>query len=132
MKALDTNVLIRFLVADDEKQARIVRNLFKQAETNQQALFVPLLVTLEMVWVLESVYNIPRHSILDTFQKLLLMPVLSFDGQVALQNAIQSAKNGSEDLSDLLIAHTAVQSGCSSVLTFDKQASDFKFFQLLA
>jgi predicted nucleic-acid-binding protein len=132
MKALDTNVLIRFLVADDEKQARIVRNLFKQAETNQQILFVPLLVTLEMVWVLESVYDIPRDNILDTFQKLLLMPILSFDGQVALQNAIQSAKTGSEDLSDLLIAHAAVQSGCSSVLTFDKKASDFKFFQLLA
>lgn len=132
MKALDTNVLVRFLVADDEKQARIVRNLFKQAETNQQILFVPLLVTLEMVWVLESVYDIPRDNILDTFQKLLLMPILSFDGQVALQNAIQSAKNGSEDLPDLLIAHAAVQSGCSSVLTFDKKASDFKFFQLLA
>lgn len=132
MKALDTNVLVRFLVADDEKQARIVRNLFKQAETNQQILFVPLLVTLEMVWVLESVYDIPRDNILDTFQKLLLMPILSFDGQVALQNAIQSAKNGSEDLPDLLIAHTAVQSGCSSVLTFDKKASDFKLFQLLA
>jgi len=132
MKALDTNVLVRFLVADDEKQARIVRNLFKQAETNQQILFVPLLVTLEMVWVLESVYDIPRDNILDTFQKLLLMPILSFDGQVALQNAIQSAKNGSEDLPDLLIAHAAVQSGCSSVLTFDKKASDFKLFQLLA
>jgi len=132
MKALDTNVLVRFLVADDEKQARIVRNLFKQAETNQQILFVPLLVTLEMVWVLESVYDIPRDNILDTFQKLLLMPILSFEGQVALQNAIQSAKNGSEDLPDLLIAHTAVQSGCSSVLTFDKKASDFKLFQLLA
>ncbi len=132
MKALDTNVLVRFLVADDEKQARIVRNLFKQAETNQQILFVPLLVTLEMVWVLESVYDIPRDNILDTFQKLLLMPILSFEGQVALQNAIQSAKNGSEDLPDLLIAHAAVQSGCSSVLTFDKKASDFKLFQLLA
>ncbi len=132
MKALDTNVLIRFLVVDDEKQARIVHDLFRQAETNQQALFVPSLVTLEMVWVLESVYDISRNHILDAFQKLLLMPILSFDAQEVLQHVIQSARNGSEDLADLLIAHAAVQSGCSTVLTFDKKAAGFKLFQLLA
>jgi len=132
MKALDTNVLIRFLVADDEKQACIVRDLFKQAETDKQTLFVPSLVTLEMIWVLESVYDIPRHNILDAFQKLLLMPILSFDAQAVLQNVIQSAQNGSEDLSDLLIALAAVESGCSSVLTFDRKASGFRFFELLA
>jgi len=132
MKALDTNVLIRFLVADDEKQACIVRDLFKQAETDKQTLFVPLLVTLEMIWVFESVYDISRQSILDAFQKMLLMPILSFDGQAALQNVILSARDGSEDLSDLLIAHAAVESGCSSVLTFDKKASGFRVFELLA
>jgi len=132
MKALDTNVLVRFLVMDDEKQARIVRDLFKQAEANQQVLFVPLLVMLEMVWVFESVYDISRNHILDALQKLLLMPILSFDAQEVLQHVIQSARNGSEDLADLLIAHAAVQSGCSTVLTFDKKASTFKLFQLLA
>jgi len=132
MKALDTNVLIRFLVMDDEKQARIVRDLFKRTETEQQRLFVPLPVALEMIWVLESVYNISRQHILDALQKLLLMPVLSFDAQEVLQHVIQSARNGSEDLADLLIAHAAAQSGCSSILTFDKKASGFQLFQLLA
>ncbi|PIP02734.1 MAG: VapC toxin family PIN domain ribonuclease [Zetaproteobacteria bacterium CG12_big_fil_rev_8_21_14_0_65_54_13] len=132
MKALDTNILIRFLVADDEKQAGIVRTLFKQAELKQQKLYVPLLVMLEMLWVLASVYRIPRNKILDAIQNLLLLPVLSFDRQVAVQNFLHSAKKGNEDLSDLLIAHAAVEAGCSSVLTFDKKASGFKYFQLLA
>jgi len=132
MKALDTNVLIRFLVADDEKQACIVRDLFKQAEAKRDVLFVPLPVTLEMIWVLESVYDISRQDILDALQKLLLMPVLSFDAQEALQHLIQSAQRGSEDLADLLIAHAAIQSGCSTVLTFDRKASKFMHFQLLA
>ncbi len=51
MNALDTNVLIRFLVADDEKQANRVRLLFKQAEADQQKLYVPVLVVLEMLWI---------------------------------------------------------------------------------
>jgi predicted nucleic-acid-binding protein len=132
VKALDTNVLIRFLVADDEKQADMVRVLFKQAELKQQKLYVPLLVVLEMLWVLESVYRIPRNRILEALQNLLLLPVLSFDGQVALQDFLHSAKNGKEDLSDLLIAYAAVEAGCASVLTFDKIASGFKHFQLLS
>jgi len=131
MKAIDTNVLVRFLVKDDQKQAEIVRNLFKQVETDQGKLFISLLVILEVIWVLESVYEISRQDILGAFQNLLLMPVLSFDGQMALQAFIQSARSGKEGLADLLIAHVAVESGCSGVLTFDKKASGFKLFQLL-
>jgi len=131
VKALDTNVLVRFLVADDERQAEMVRTLFKQTALKQQKLFVPLLVVLELLWVLASVYHIPRNKILDALQNMLLMPVLSFDNQAALQDFIHSAKNGKEDLSDLLIAHAAVESGCDTVLTFDKKASGFRHFQLL-
>ncbi len=132
MKALDTNILVRFLIVDDQQQAEMVRTLFKQAEAEQKKLYVPLLVTLEMIWVLASVYRIPRNQILEALQKLLLMPVLQFDGQAALQGFIHAAKNGKEDLSDLLIAHAAIESGCDSVLTFDKKASGFKHFELLA
>ncbi|HDM77459.1 MAG TPA: PIN domain-containing protein, partial [Deltaproteobacteria bacterium] len=60
MKGIDTNILIRFLVGDDELQAKTVYNLFKRAEAEKKELFVPLLVMLELIWVLESVYDIPR------------------------------------------------------------------------
>jgi len=131
MKGLDTNVLVRFLVRDDENQAAIVRNVFKQAEQDQTKLFVPLLVVLEMIWVLESVYEIQRRQILDAFQSMLFMPVLSFDARMELQNFVQLARRRSEELADLLIAHACRQSGCECVLTFDKKASGFDFFQLL-
>ena len=52
MKALDTNVLVRFLVKDDEQQAKTVYRLFKQAESKAEAFFIPILVVLETVWVL--------------------------------------------------------------------------------
>ena len=57
MKALDTNVIIRFLVRDDKQQAEIVYRLFKRVERKNETLFVPLLVVLETLWVLESVYD---------------------------------------------------------------------------
>jgi len=98
----------------------------------QQKLFVLLLVVLELFWVLDSVYQIPRSRVLDALQNMLLMPVLSFDSQAALQGFIHSAKNGNKDLFDLLIAHAALESGCGTTLTFDKKASGFRHFQLMS
>ena len=131
MKALDTNVLVRFLVRDDKKQAEIVYRLFKRAESRNDPFFVPLLVVLETIWVLESVYEIPREEIRASLQKLLLMPILIFEAQSALQRTLSSAQTNKIDLADLLIAHSAKFSNCDGVLTFDKKASKFTLFEQL-
>ena len=131
MKALDTNVLIRFLVRDNEQQAEIIYRIFKQAESDKKVLFVPLLVVLETVWVLESVYKISRQEILDSINDLILMPILEFEAQSAIMSFVSSARESKMDLSDLLIAHSARFSGCECVLTFDKRVSDFGLFELL-
>ncbi|MDL1982448.1 MAG: type II toxin-antitoxin system VapC family toxin [Deltaproteobacteria bacterium] len=132
MKALDTNVLVRFLVRDDERQAETIYRIFKQAESVKGVFFVPLLVVLETVWVLESVYKIPRQEILYSINELILMPILEFETQSAILNFVSSARETKMDLSDLLIAHSAKFSGCECVLTFDKRASNFGLFELLS
>ena len=131
MKALDTNVLVRFLVRDDKKQAEIVYRLFKRAESKNEPFFVPLLVVLETIWILESVYEIPREEIRGSLQKLLLMPILIFEAQSVLQRTLSSAQTNKIDLADLLIAHSAKFSNCDGVLTFDKKASKFALFEQL-
>lgn len=131
MKAVDTNVLVRFLVRDDEKQAKAVYKKFKQAEANKEVLFIPVLVVLETVWVLESVYDVTRQEILDSIDQLLQMPILEFEAQSAIRSFVSSAQKNITDLSDLLIAHCARSSGCECVITFDKRASSFALFELL-
>lgn len=131
MKALDTNVLVRFLVKDDERQSEIVYRAFKQAETDKNTFFVPLLVVLETLWVLDSVYNIARNGILDSINEVLLMPILKFEAQATIQRFIFLARENKIDLSDILIACSAKLAGCISVLTFDKKASRFEHFELI-
>ena len=131
MKALDTNVLVRFLVKDDERQSKIVYNAFKQAETDKNTFFVPLLVVLETLWVLDSVYNIARNNIIDSINEILLMPILKFEAQATIQRFIFLARENKIDLSDVLIACSAKLSGCKCVLTFDKKASRFEPFELI-
>jgi predicted nucleic-acid-binding protein len=131
MKALDTNILVRFLVKDDERQAQVVYKLFKQTESGKGMLFISLAVVLETIWVLESVYNVSRKEIIEAFTELLSMPILKFESQPAVQAFTTSAMNASADLVDLLIAQCAYYSGCESVLTLDKRASNSAFFELL-
>ena len=131
MNALDTNVLVRFLVNDDTRQARIVYKLFKLAESNKESYWVPLLVVLETIWVLDSVYEIPREEILDSLNDLLMMTVLKFESPSTIQKFIHSARKNTLDLSDVLIASAAGVSGCESILTFDKKASRHDLFKLI-
>jgi predicted nucleic-acid-binding protein len=130
MKAIDTNILVRFLVGDDELQARKVYNIFKRVEANKGELFVPILVALELIWVLESVYEIPRKEIINSISELLLMPILKFENLSILQKFTHNALESKYDLSDLLIAHSAIEQGCESVITFDKKASKSNMFDL--
>jgi predicted nucleic-acid-binding protein len=130
MKAIDTNILVRFLIGDDEQQAKKAYNILKKAESEKEELFVPLLVVLELIWVLESVYKIARTDILDSIKEFLLMPILRFEHKSVLQQFTLSAQKNRYDLADLLIACSAKIQGCETVLTFDKKVSKFKLFEL--
>ncbi|MCK4506579.1 MAG: type II toxin-antitoxin system VapC family toxin [Candidatus Aegiribacteria sp.] len=131
MKAVDTNVLIRFLVRDDEHQAKLVYERFRAAEAAREVLFIPLLVVLETIWVLESAYETKREEIVDSLSDLMQMPIFEFEALSAVQGMVISAQKTSTDLSDLLIGHSARFSGCDVILTFDKRASGNELFELL-
>ena len=131
MKALDTNILVRFLTNDDAIQAKKVYQLFKNAEAKRERFFVPLLVVLELLWVLESVYNISKAEIVETISELIYLPLLKFENISILQIFIKEAADTNQDLSDILIGCAARASGCSVVLTFDKKAAKSVLFEAL-
>ena len=132
MKAIDTNILVRFLVNDDPAQAEQVRQLFSGAERQRATYFVPLLVVLESIWVLESAYQVGRNELIEVFSDLLLLPVFEFEQREAVQAMLQTAGNDPLDLPDLLIAKSALWNGCECVVTFDKKAARSDAFELLA
>jgi predicted nucleic-acid-binding protein len=132
MKAVDTNVLVRFLVNDDPAQANAVRELFATAERQREAYWVPVLVVMEAIWVLQSAYGVDRSELIATLNDLLLLPVLEFEDRAAVQHMLAGAVENAGDLPDLLIAETARLAGCESTLTFDKKAARAAGFELIA
>jgi predicted nucleic-acid-binding protein len=131
MKGVDTNILVRFLVGDDEIQSKKVYELFKKIESKNDTLFVPLLVVLELIWVFESAYEISREEIIESISDMLLMPILKFEHQSAIQQFTHFAQSNNYDLSDLLIAYSAKEQGCASIFTFDKKASKSDLFEIM-
>jgi predicted nucleic-acid-binding protein len=131
MKALDTNVLVRFLVRDDEKQSAMVKRMLLDAEKSNEQFFIPLAVTLETMWVLSSAYDYSRKEIVDAFDGLLSLPLFLLENHSCIATLCRKANTTEAELSDLLIGIIARESGCATTMTFDKKASRSEFFMLI-
>jgi len=131
MKGLDTNILVRLLVADDAAQTRRVASLLESAEGAGEVFYVSSLVLLELAWVLESAYACTREEVLDAFEQLAAMAVLRIENLDAVHRAISFARKGRQDVADLLIACCSEAGGCTSVLTLDKRAARHTLFEQL-
>ena len=120
MTALDTNVLVRFLVEDDKKQAAKASKLIETAIAEGQELFVADVVLCELVWVLSRSYKVERSAIVETLQQLLRAGHLVFRDEDVLHRAVLRFARGKGDFADYVIAFAAEAEGFGQVATFDK------------
>ncbi|HID72043.1 MAG TPA: type II toxin-antitoxin system VapC family toxin [Thermoplasmata archaeon] len=72
MRAVDTNIIIRFLVKDDPEQCLAVKKMFEKIEKSGDKLWVSNVVILEMMWVLRSRYTASRDETLTAVKTLFL------------------------------------------------------------
>ncbi len=128
MKALDTNVIVRLLVRDDERQAQRARRLLVQAEENAEVMLVTDVVVLELIWVLLSAYSFSRAEALDALELLADLPVIKLQSHDVVRQLVRSGRAGREDLADLFIGLAARQGGCESTLTFDRKLAGSELF----
>ncbi len=132
MKALDTNVVVRFLVGDDAAMAAKALRVLDDAHETGSPLLVTNLVLLESMWVLGSAYALTRGDILDAFERLLDMPALRFESRGLMLDFVRRARASTFDLADILIALHSRMHNCSTTLTFDKKAARSEMFEEIA
>lgn len=123
MPALDTNVLVRYLVQDDAAQAEAARRLIGRCVADGQPLFVPVTVTLELEWVLRSRYAVGKDDMLLTLSRLLSAAELRFESERALEVALHLFRQTVADFADCLHCALALHAGESPLWTFDKGAA---------
>ena len=123
MPGLDTNVLVRWLVADDDDQTQHAQKLFKSAVSRQATLFVPSTVMLELEWVLRSRYRFDKNSVLQAFNALLETQELEFHAEDALELALHAYRQGAAEFADCLHAGLCAAADRAPLLTFDEKAA---------
>ncbi len=131
MPGLDTNVLVRWLVEDDDKQTARARSLFESARANQTMLFVPSTVMLELEWVLRARYQFDKATVLGTFNALLETLELEFQGEAALERALHMYRLGAAEFADCLHAGVCGAADRAPLLTFDERAARLPHVELL-
>jgi predicted nucleic-acid-binding protein len=120
MIALDTNVLVRFLVEDDKAQTRVAARLMERAIAADEALFISDVVMCETVWVLVAAYRVPRGEIAQTVGRLLMAAQLRFASVDRLSRALEAFVAGKGDFADYVIREEARDARCDRVVTFDR------------
>ena len=131
MSGVDTNVLIRWLVGDDDAQTARVEVLFETAQAEGSVFLVPCTVALEVEWVLRSRYRFAKPAVLQAFNALLETRELDFQHEDALERALHRYCEGSADFADCLHAGLCSTAGEAPLLTFDERASRLPEVSLL-
>lgn len=121
MIALDTNVLVRFLTQDDPSQAVAANAVFAQL-TEAEPGFLCREVVVELVWVLERAYGLPREDIAAALDGLLASRELVVEAAERTGLAVTRYRQGGAGFSDHMIALAARDAGCSATLSFDRKA----------
>jgi len=130
--ALDTNVLIRFVVQDDALQGKVAARLIRSAVQAGNPLFVPVTVLLEFEWVLRSAFGFDKASVLRVLFRLLGSFDLGFESESAVEAAVAQYERRTADFADCLHAALAGQAGQQPLWTFDKAAAKVDGARLLA
>ena len=130
MIAVETNVLVRFLVQDDADQARIAGDIFDRL-TDTETGFVSREVLIELVWVLERAYRLGRSEIAGALDALLSSTELVIEGADDVGPALDLYRNDGFGFADLMIAAAARRAGATELVTFDRKAARLPGVRLL-
>jgi predicted nucleic-acid-binding protein len=129
--ALDTNVLVRLLIRDDEDQAMRARTLVETCRGDGDVCLVTNPVLCELEWVLESVYRVPRADILAAVRMLQTTPPFVLEDPELVDRSLDLYSKGKGDLSDYLLGEIGRARGARTTYTFDRDLRTAKEFTLL-
>lgn len=112
MTAVDTNVVVRLLTADDPKQAAAAKAVFRT-----QPIWIAKTVMLETGWVLRSLYGYDESAIRDAFIKLLGLKNVHVEDEPSVAAALAMTAQGM-DLADAL--HLSSRPPNAAFVSFDR------------
>jgi predicted nucleic-acid-binding protein len=115
---IDTNVLVRHLTGDPPAMARRATRFLAGAASGE--LLLADLVLAEVVYVLESVYELDRAAVAEAARAVVTFPAIAVDDPQLLLRAIEVYENDRLDFAEAYLVASAERSGVRAVASFDK------------
>lgn len=112
----DTNVLVRALTGDDDRQSKVAQSELRKADI--VALAIPSLC--ELVWVLSQGYKISSSDIADVIRRLMNGANVAVNRPAAESGL--AMLNAGGDFADGVIAYEGNWLGAKTFVSFDKRA----------
>lgn len=131
MMGLDTNILVRYLTRDDEKQSLAARLLIRSTEDSGEQLYINHMVLCELLWVLRSAYRFERIQVAEVLGKILETAAFAIEDKDIAMEAFRDFQAGAADYSDCLIGRRNRGEGCDATYSFDVRAGALASFRLL-
>ena len=122
MIALDTNVVVRFLVQDDIEQGQAAARLIETC-TETSPGFIGREVMVEIVWVLQRAYKLPREQVAAALDGLLGAQEIVVEQADRVARAVHRYREEGYDFADLMIVAAALSAECKALYTFDRKAA---------
>jgi predicted nucleic-acid-binding protein len=113
VRAIDTNVVVRFVVQDDADQSARAKAIVEEGPV-----FVSTTVILESEWVLRSTYGYSAERIVRAFEVFLGVPSVILEDPTLVAQALDWTLGGM-DFADAL--HLGSAQGCSEFVSFDRK-----------
>lgn len=113
---VDTNVLIRIIVRDDETQAQAALTLLRKAAL----VAIPLVCLCEVVWVLRRIYRFSTANLAEALVALLGIANVRMNAP-AVEAGLAALRAGG-DFADGVIAYEGKWLGGEVFASFDKRA----------
>ena len=120
MIALDSNIVLRLLTADDEAQYnRALKALSKLYDAGEDVV-VTNIALCETAWVLKRAYKASKQEILKALSEILTIRGIRAMNLSQVNAAIAAYRHGKGDFADYLMLHNARADGCRALMTFDR------------
>jgi predicted nucleic-acid-binding protein len=121
---IDTNVLLRFLIADSKAEKEKFKKLLKETSSEKKRLLVPLMVVIELAYVLEKVYKLPKNEVRENIESLEALHSIEVESDDIVLEALRLYAEENLKFGDAMILAKSRTSGIRPVYSFDKK--DFK------
>ena len=122
MIGLDTNVLVRYIMQDDARQALKATRLVEALDANAPG-YITLVSVVELYWVLTSCYGLTAAQVTQAMEGILRTRQLVVEKADQVARALRVFSAGKADFADCLIERCASAAGCTQTATFDVGAA---------